>query len=308
MATDLAALMQNTLTKERQRDPLSIPEPLVTAAPEVVRARRIAYFVSRFPTTTETFILRELNAVASDEHVEADLYALFPTPPGVVQPDARPWLGRVHRPRLLPCLWNLARWAVRRPVRLASSVALVCADHWRRPLTLARALATVPVAAVHATSVGELGTDHVHAHFATYPALAAWFCGRLCDVPYSFTAHAHDLYMHELGLRRRVSDAAFVVSISEFNKRRLRELVPGDVPIHVVHCGVELGRYSFRARGPEPGGTREGTLRGVARGRRRATPCSSRRSPRACPASTASRSTWSATGGCVRSSRPRRQS
>src|SRR6202008_5109331 len=97
-----------------------------------------------------------------------------------------------------------------------SSVALVVADHWRRPLTLLRALTTVPIAAQYATSVRKLGTEHIHAHFATYPALAAWFCRRLVGVPYSFTVHAHHLYMHQLGLKRRVADAAFVVSISEF--------------------------------------------------------------------------------------------
>jgi glycosyltransferase involved in cell wall biosynthesis/peptidoglycan/xylan/chitin deacetylase (PgdA/CDA1 family) len=217
--------------------------------------RRIAYFVSRFPTTTETFVLRELNAVAADEHVKTDLYAMFPTPEGgVVQPAARPWLDHVHRPRLRSLPFDLLRWAVRRPVRLASSVALVVADHWRRPLTLLRALTTVPIAAQYATSVRKLGTEHIHAHFATYPALAAWFCRRLVGVPYSFTVHAHDLYMHQLGLKRRVADAAFVVSISEFNREALEELTPPEVPIHVIHCGVELAEYEYRARAPESDG------------------------------------------------------
>jgi colanic acid/amylovoran biosynthesis glycosyltransferase len=219
------------------------------------RTRRIAYFVSRFPTTTETFVLRELNAVTSAPDVEADLYAMFPTPEGdVVQPAARPWLDRVHRPRLRSMPFDLLRWAIRRPARLSSSIALIALDHWRRPLTLIRALATVPIAAQYATSVRKLGTDHIHAHFATYPALAAWFCRRLVGVPYSFTVHAHDLYMHQLGLKRRVRDAAFVVSISDFNRDSLEELSPAGVPIHVIHCGVELGEYQFRARAPRHDG------------------------------------------------------
>ena len=37
-------------------------------------------------------------------------------------------------------------------------------------------------------------------HFATYPALAAWLAGRLIDVPYSFTAHAHDIFLDQLYL------------------------------------------------------------------------------------------------------------
>ena len=39
---------------------------------------KVAYLVSRFPATTETFVLREFNAVADELDVE--LHALFPPP------------------------------------------------------------------------------------------------------------------------------------------------------------------------------------------------------------------------------------
>ena len=35
----------------------------------------------------------------------------------------------------------------------------------------------------------------MHAHFATYPALSAWLCRSLTGVSYSFTAHAHDIFV-----------------------------------------------------------------------------------------------------------------
>ena len=207
---------------------------------------------------------------------------------------ARPWLDRVHRPRLLPCLWNLARWAVRRPVRLASSVALVCADYWRRPLTLLRSLATVPVAAVHATTLDELGTDHVHAHFATYPALAAWLC---------WAAVRRALFVHRPRPRPLHARAGPEAPRKGRGVRRehLRvqqataaELVPADVPIHVIHCGVELGHYSFRARGPEPEGPVKALCVASLREKKGHTVLFDALAS-AGPASTASRSTWSAT-------------
>jgi glycosyltransferase involved in cell wall biosynthesis/peptidoglycan/xylan/chitin deacetylase (PgdA/CDA1 family) len=255
LATEPAVFSPDILAREAQRNLRAHLRPVKPAAPAGVR-RRVAYFVSRFPTTTETFVLRELNAVESDSGVDADLYALFPTPRGLVQPAAQRWLGRVQRPRVLRCLLRLAGWAVRRPFRLSSSIALVFGDYWRRPLTLLNALVTLPIAAEHAWTVRALGTDHVHAHFATYPALAAWFCERLTGVPYSFTVHAHDLYMHQLGLARRCADAAFVVTISEYNRALLEELAPAGVPVHVVHCGVELDGYHFRARAPSSGPVR----------------------------------------------------
>jgi len=211
-------------------------------------SRRLAYFVSRFPTTTETFVVRELNAVAAQPRIEADLFALFPTPKGVVQESARPWIDKVHRVHPLGCVASLGRWLVRRPLRITSTAVLIVKDHVRKPGVLIRAIATFGAAALQAETVQARGTDHVHAHFATYPALAAWVCHRLTGIPYSFTAHAHDLYVDPLGVDRRAAAASFVVSISDFNGRVLSELSPGSAPIHVVHCGVDTNFYRFASR------------------------------------------------------------
>jgi colanic acid/amylovoran biosynthesis glycosyltransferase len=216
---------------------------------------RLAYFASRFPTTTETFVVRELNAVAARPGIDAEIFALFPTPKGVVQESAERWIDRVHRARPLACVAHLAGWALRRPLRTASTLALIVKDHARSPKVLVRALATFAVAAVHADALASLETDHVHAHFATYPTLAAWICRRWTGTPYSFTAHAHDLYVEPLGVRRRAAEAAFVVSISEFNRRLLRELAPDGAPVHVVHCGVDTESYRYAVHAPPDTGT-----------------------------------------------------
>jgi colanic acid/amylovoran biosynthesis glycosyltransferase len=223
------------------------------AAPRA-RPYRLAYFASRFPTTTETFVVRELNAVAAHELIEADLYALFPTPRGVVQESAQRWIGSVHRPRPRTCLTGLARWALRRPLRMLSTLGLIVAAYAREPRMLIRALATFTAATAHADTLIALDTDHVHAHFASYPALAAWICHRFTGIPYSFTAHAHDVFVHPLGVRRRAADAAFVVSISDFNRRLLRKLAPDAAPLHVVHCGVDTNAYRFASHAPPPTG------------------------------------------------------
>jgi glycosyltransferase involved in cell wall biosynthesis len=139
---------------------------------------------------------------------------------------------------------------VRRPLRVTSTAMLIVKDHYRRPGVLIRALATFGAAAGHAETLLYAETDHVHAHFASYPALAAWVCHRLAGTPYSFTAHAHDLYTAPLGVRRRADDAAFIVSISEFNRKLLSELAPDSAPVHVLHCGVDMDFYSFSSHAP----------------------------------------------------------
>src|SRR2546430_15068270 len=104
-------------------DSTATPRRAARAVGRAPRPYRLASFASRFPTTTETFVVRELNAVVAHPCIEADLYALFPTPKGVVQESAEQWIGAVHRARPLRCLAKLARWTVRRPLRVASTLA-----------------------------------------------------------------------------------------------------------------------------------------------------------------------------------------
>lgn len=110
-------------------------------------------------------------------------------------------------------------------------------------------MATLPLAADHANRINRDGIEHIHAHYATYPALAAWFTNRLTGVPYSFTAHAHDLFIDQSMVKEKVMKATFVVAISRFNERFLLEHV-GDstTPMYVIHCGVNPDAYAFDPR------------------------------------------------------------
>ena len=58
---------------------------------------RIAYVVSRFPDPSETFVLRELNAVEGRGGAELELFILFPPKDPFVHAEAERWVGRAHR-------------------------------------------------------------------------------------------------------------------------------------------------------------------------------------------------------------------
>jgi glycosyltransferase involved in cell wall biosynthesis len=98
------------------------------------------------------------------------------------------------------------------------------------------------------------GVSHAHGSWATYPALAAWVAWRLAGIPYSFTGHAHDLFIHQLGLRRKLRDARFVVTISEHNHGFLARHGADVGRVHIVHYGVDPAAYRFRPRGPRAAG------------------------------------------------------
>jgi len=215
--------------------------------------RRIAYLVSRFPVTTETFILRELDEIAARPGVDARLYYLFPAPPGARHEAALRWLPRVRRSSPVRALRGLAWCLTRHPLRTTRALGAVVADYIKHPKLLGRALVAFAAAAAHVPEISG-SADHVHAHFATYPALGAWLCNRVAGIPYSFTVHAHDVYVHQLGLRRRIDEAEFVVAISEYNRRLIYDIGTGSTPVHVIRCGVELAHYDFVPAAPPPAG------------------------------------------------------
>jgi len=109
------------------------------------------------------------------------------------------------------------------------------------------------------------GVDLIHAHFAGW-APRARMLSRLTDIPYTFTAHAHDIFA-EGALTGEVvetmREASGIVVISEYNRRFLTKNVPGlgHSKMKVIHCGIKLDEFEpvlddeamqIHKEGPEP--------------------------------------------------------
>lgn len=228
---------------------MTATEPLGAEAAGTPRASPvpIAYLVSRFPLPTETFVARELTRVASDPRLDVRLFSLFPGSKDAPPEDAKPWVQKLEPGSVRGAMSGLAYWMRSSPGTLITAFAKVIRDYGRRPSVLARALVAAAEAAGHARVVERDGIRHVHAHFATYPALAAWLVGELTGASFSFTAHAHDLYVHQLGIARRARAAKFVVPISQFNRGFIAGIAGTDVTQHVIRCGIDLTKYRPRS-------------------------------------------------------------
>ncbi|MBN2299130.1 MAG: glycosyltransferase family 4 protein, partial [Deltaproteobacteria bacterium] len=61
--------------------------------------------------------------------------------------------------------------------------------------------------------------------------------------PYSFTAHANDIFERGWLLKEKVERSAFTVVISEFNKDFLIKNRAPENKIHVIHCGVDSSLF-----------------------------------------------------------------
>jgi colanic acid/amylovoran biosynthesis glycosyltransferase len=209
---------------------------------------RVLYVVSRFPKVTETFVVNEWAALR--ERFEMYLAAMVHTDEPVLHATTRDALRTAWFPSpLAPSTWWAhVVWLRREPRRYVGVVRDLVRDLGHGARTAPAREYAKTVIAFHqavrlAVLVHDRHIDHVHAHFANHPATVAWVVHRLTGRPFSFTAHANDLFRTPPLLSRKAHDAAFVVAISEFNRRLLAHQCP-DARVHVVHCGVDTVRFA----------------------------------------------------------------
>jgi glycosyltransferase involved in cell wall biosynthesis len=222
------------------------------------RGPRVAYLLKRFPRLSETFVLNEMLELRR-QGVHLTVYALMDPGETTVQPEAqalRPEVIYLHSPgrgvrswlRIAP---GAARQAAAHPLG-AARVAWALASVHRSRVSLGHAVEGLWLA----RDLGRRRIDHLHAHFAHSPAAVAHFARLAGGPPFSFTAHAKDLYTTlPRNVRIRARAAEFVVTCTAYNGRYLEELLGPGPPaqVHVAHHGVELSRFAPVDRLPAKG-------------------------------------------------------
>ncbi|TXK64475.1 glycosyltransferase [Alkalisalibacterium limincola] len=214
-----------------------------------MRPRRVLYVVSMFPCLSETFIVREIEQLI-ERGVDVHIVSLKRCSQSIVQSSAAALMPRVLQPvGWRTSLRGLAQALVSRRGPLGTCVAGLVGGLWRQPVVLGKTLVALWRTLGVLGEIERFDPDLVHAHWATYPSSIAWCVRILLDVPFSFTSHAHDIFVEDQMLARKLAEAALSVTISEFNVRYLtsrhgQAWAPGQ--LQVIHCGVD------RRRLPDP--------------------------------------------------------
>ena len=91
---------------------------------------------------------------------------------------------------------------------------------------------------------------HLHGHFAHSPTSVTMFAAMLSGLPFSFTAHAKDIYTsNPEQLREKIDKANFVVTCTNKNTTFLQKLASGgSTPIHCVYHGIDLDLFARQDR------------------------------------------------------------
>ncbi len=212
---------------------------------------RLGYVVKMFPRLSETFILSELLELER-RGFTLTVYSLKRAATGPRHPDVAHLKARVVELPERPVAWLLYGGAaalallVRHPRRVGSLLRYVATRRthqaWKRFFQAA-------------VMVRDLEPDpprHLHAHFASAPSRVAMFAAHLAGVPFSFTAHAKDIFHADTDLdllRAKMRAARFVVTVSDFNRAHLEGVLGGErTRVRRLYNGVDLERFSPGAR------------------------------------------------------------
>jgi len=211
----------------------------------------VAYLFERFPSFGQTFCYREVVELER-QGTKAHVFSIR-RPAGEPEQDWDPGIvERVHYlPEEKPLVAEVERvWktkAVSDPVRAAVKT-------WDRQSDFLRLYQAIYVG----VRLREKGLRHLHAHFAGMAARTAYWINEFFGVPFSFTAHANDIFAPRdftVSLAKLIERASAVVTVSDYAVRLLQERFPeSGAKIHRVYNGVDLSRFSVTDFASQPPG------------------------------------------------------
>ena len=200
----------------------------------------IAYLFERFPSFGQTFCYREV-AELERQGTKVHVYSIRRPVDEPKQDWDQELVGRVH---YLPEESALVR-EVDRALRKgkASPVAREAIEKWGRQPDFLRLYQAVYVG----MRLRQDGLKRLHAHFAGMAARTAFWIEQFFGIPYSFTAHANDIFAPRdfaISLAKLVEGAAAVATVSNYSAGLLKERFSESAgKIHRVYNGIDPSRF-----------------------------------------------------------------
>lgn len=246
----------------------------------------VAFLFPAFPVLHQTFVMWEVLALR-ERGIPIVLYSIKRPGAGMQQPEAAQLAREVrYLPSMFSArVWQAnLRVFTRNPRRYVGVFALlirewwrdrVIASIWRNPLAsktqgervglmlwgrfrsffnrnhftyLLKSVWLVPLAVALGAELEAEGIRRLHAHWASYPATMGLVVRWVFGIPFSFTAHAYDIYLVPRLLPVKIRMAEFVVTCAQANARAL-EAVAGPIArerVIVNYHGVDLKQFSPR--------------------------------------------------------------
>jgi colanic acid/amylovoran biosynthesis glycosyltransferase len=215
--------------------------------------KKIAYLLHRFPTTTDTFIRREIRSLqAAGTHVEV-ISVWKPFERETMPTIMAEWQGDTHyllSRSPITILWIVFRTAALSPKRFFSTAYLALSTT-RPGLSGIVYQAYYLMEAILAADILRRNSfNHVHNHIGDQSGTVTMLAAHLANIGYSITFHGWPVFfdVKYSRIKEKVRAAKFTRAISYFCRSQLMMFSESEDtdPFKIVHCGLEIGKYDYR--------------------------------------------------------------
>jgi colanic acid/amylovoran biosynthesis glycosyltransferase len=212
--------------------------------------KRVGYILKKFPVLSETFILNELLELEA-HGIPLHIFSLErPNDPRFHEDLPKLKAIITYVPDILDYK-NLLKY----PKRVKKTYTRHYKNAFRYMLKYANPslIFRFYQSCFIANQAKRYNIGHFHSHFATRPTSVAFLTSLASGIPFSFTAHAMDIFKTHLSrrsLQKKIRYARFVVTVSDYNRTYLSEIAPDDADkIIKINNGIHLDRF---VPGPDP--------------------------------------------------------
>ncbi len=208
--------------------------------------KNVVYIVSLFPCWSEAFILNEIIEVEKSG-INVTILSLKQPYEKTVHQNAKPYIKKTVYPSgLFGIIQSNVLIILKNKKTYLSNLKIILQND-SRFVTKIKEIITFFITIDFYRKLNLKEINHIHAHWATYPALSAMILSRLSDIPFSFTAHAHDIFLDKLMLKEKIESAKKVLTISDFNRKYLIALYgkTAEEKVSVVRCGIDVTTFNF---------------------------------------------------------------
>lgn len=235
----------------------------------------IGYILKGYPRTSETFISNEIRlleemglrlSIFSVKKLEGQKnHALTKKikAPVTYLPQASPlsesrfliWV-RENLPKFSSSHWSLFKKRPMIYLKILYECLAMCCQYREAVFALPRKVffkefLQAGFIACNALESGNI--KHLHAHFCHGSTTIALFASKLSGIPYSFTAHAKDIYLQELNpgdlLQKKMRQAEFLVTCTGANEKHLKGIAPSGMPIYKIYHGLDTRLFFVKNSG-----------------------------------------------------------
>jgi colanic acid/amylovoran biosynthesis glycosyltransferase len=202
--------------------------------------REVAYLFERFPSFGQTFCYREV-AELERQGMKVQVYSIRRPVNEPEQDWDKQIVERVH---YLPDEKALVAEVdgVLRKETLPNEVRDTI-QKWGRQPDFLRLYQAIYVG----MRMQQNGLGSLHAHFAGMAARTAFWIRQFFGIPFSFTAHANDIFAPRdfvVSLAKLMETAAAIVTVSDFAVNDLKTRFPQSATkVHRIYNGVDLSRF-----------------------------------------------------------------